>query len=67
VTSSAEHLTPEPSRKPGMDPVLFIVDDGPDSSGELYLLDTTAGADYTSEPERAEPPESSESSDSDRA
>jgi hypothetical protein len=63
VTSSAEHLTPEPSRKPGMDPVLFIVDDGPDSTGELYLLDTTAGADYTSEPksELAEPPESSDS------
>ena len=59
MTSPAEHLSPEPSRRRGMDPVLFIVDDSPDSDGELYLLDTTAGGDYTSEPESPESPESS--------
>ncbi|GAB3404687.1 hypothetical protein [Flindersiella endophytica] len=62
MTSPAEHLTPDDSsRKPGMDPVLFIVDDRPGADGELYLLDTTAGADYSSESEPAEPTESSDS------
>lgn len=66
MTSPAEHFSPEPSRKPGMDPVLFIVDDGPDSTGELYLLDTTAGADYASASE-SEPVQPAESPDSDLA
>jgi hypothetical protein len=64
VTSPAEHSTPEPSRGRGLDPVLFIVDDSPDSDGQFYLLDTTAGADYA--PEQAET-DSVQSSDADLA
>lgn len=67
MTSPAEHLTPDDSsRRPGMDPVLFIVDDSPDSDGELYLLDTTAGGDYSFSSE-TEPAEAAENSDSDLA
>lgn len=69
MTSPAEHQTPEPSRGRGLDPVLFIVDDGPDSDGELYLLDTTAGSDFApATPENtAEPADSTEPSDADPA
>lgn len=65
MTSPAEHQTPEPSRRRGLDPVLFIVDDSPDSDGELYLLDTTAGSDYA--PEAAKPTDPEQSSDADLA